>query len=116
MKIQSLTMSRKKTQDYQSRGAEVVLELGPGDTYRDAVYAGNVLLAVALGEAPAQEAVDRAKALLDRAREVQVVEASVAAPLPQAPKRRGRPPGSGNGTARKEAYDRLAAERQSTEK
>lgn len=95
MKITTLKMSKKKTENYQSRGAEVVIEIGPGDTYRDAVHAGNVLLAVALGEAPAPEAVERAKALLDKAREVQVVEASVAAPPnppAQAPKRRGRPP------------------------
>jgi hypothetical protein len=67
MKIRTLVMSRKKTQDYQSRGAEVEIEIGPGDTYRDAVHAGNVLLAVALGETPAPEAVERAKALLEKA-------------------------------------------------
>ena len=39
MKIRTLVMSRKKTQDYQSRGAEVEIEIGPGDTYRDAVHA-----------------------------------------------------------------------------
>jgi len=122
MKIKTLTMSRKKTQDYQSRGAEVTLEIGPGDTYRGAVHAGKVLLAVALGEAPDEAEVARAKTLLERAHTVDLVEVALTGTPPscsrltacgnyggekrhapecaavggsaQSPKRRGRPPKS----------------------
>ena len=68
MKVKEVEWTRNKCVNYQSRKATVKIELEDGDSAEAAIRRAQALVDLALGEAPTDAEVERARAVLERRR------------------------------------------------
>lgn len=64
MKVKTITYGRTASKDYQSKRADVTIDLERGDTFDGAVAQAKVLVAIALGEVPTPEQVAAAREIV----------------------------------------------------
>lgn len=64
MKVKTISYGRTSSKDYQSKRAEVTIDLERGDTFDGAVAQAKVLVSIALGEVPTDEQIAAAREIV----------------------------------------------------